>query len=134
MGKKISFIPPEVMGLLTNAHWKGNVRELANCIERAVILSSGAELEVPDTELLTRGGGISVPATSTSTFREAESTAIIEALKATSGRVAGQRRSGRTARSEANDSAEQDEAAQHLSRRLLCLQGSACRADLPVGR
>ncbi len=89
MGKKISFVPPEVMGLLTNAHWKGNVRELANFIERAVILSSGAELEVPDTELLTRGGGTTVPAASTSTFREAESTAIIDALKAASGRVAG---------------------------------------------
>src|SRR5208283_4343385 len=39
MGKKIRFILPNVMEFLTNAPWKGNVRELANVIERAVILT-----------------------------------------------------------------------------------------------
>ena len=33
---------------LTNCPWKGNVRELANFIERAVILTRGEELEVSD--------------------------------------------------------------------------------------
>ncbi len=39
------------MEALTNNAWKGNVRELANFIERAVILSRGEELEVPMDEL-----------------------------------------------------------------------------------
>ena len=39
------------MEMLTNCPWKGNVRELANFIERAVILTRGEELEVPIAEL-----------------------------------------------------------------------------------
>ena len=39
------------MEMLTNCPWKGNIRELANFIERAVILTRGEELEVPITEL-----------------------------------------------------------------------------------
>jgi len=39
MRKQIRSIPEQVMEILTNCPWKGNVRELANLIERAVILS-----------------------------------------------------------------------------------------------
>ena len=39
------------MKVLSNSPWKGNIRELANFIERAVILSHGEELEVPIAEL-----------------------------------------------------------------------------------
>ena len=35
------------MDVLTNYPWKGNIRELANFIERAVIVTRGEELEVP---------------------------------------------------------------------------------------
>ena len=35
------------MEMLTNYPWNGNVRELANFIERAVIVTRGEELEVP---------------------------------------------------------------------------------------
>ena len=35
------------MEVLTNHSWRGNVRELAKFIERAVILTRGEELEVP---------------------------------------------------------------------------------------
>jgi len=41
------------MEALCNYHWPGNVRELENFLERSVILSSGAELESPLTELNT---------------------------------------------------------------------------------
>ena len=39
------------MELLTNNLWRGNVRELANFIERAVVLSLGEELKIPTGEL-----------------------------------------------------------------------------------
>src|SRR5271169_5389616 len=39
MRKNIRSIPRQAMDVLTNYPWKGNVRELANFIERAVILS-----------------------------------------------------------------------------------------------
>ncbi len=87
MRKQINFIPQRVMEIVTNCPWKGNVRELANFIERAVILSRGEELEVPMTELLVSNSlTVSAPAC---TFHEAEREVIIEALRAASGRVAG---------------------------------------------
>jgi formate hydrogenlyase transcriptional activator len=51
MRKQITSIPRRVVEILTNAPWKGNVRELENFIERAVILTHGDELEMPVTEL-----------------------------------------------------------------------------------
>ena len=47
MRRQIKSIPKRAMELLTNCPWKGNIRELANFIERAVILTRGEELEVP---------------------------------------------------------------------------------------
>ena len=87
MGKQIDSVPRQVMEILTNCSWKGNVRELANFIERAVILSRGEELEVPMAEVLVSYSHTdSAPAC---TFREAEREVIIEALRAASGRIAG---------------------------------------------
>jgi transcriptional regulator with AAA-type ATPase domain len=67
---------------------EGNVRELANFVERAVILRRGEELEVPVAELRSSSEMTFVPA-STSSFRQAECSVIIKALKAASGRIAG---------------------------------------------
>ncbi|HTU47620.1 MAG TPA: sigma 54-interacting transcriptional regulator [Bryobacteraceae bacterium] len=50
-GKHIDTIPSEVMSALTRYHWPGNIRELQNVIERAVILSRGPGLQVPIEEL-----------------------------------------------------------------------------------
>jgi len=87
MRKEISSIPKRTMEILTNYTWKGNVRELAHFIERAVILSRGEELEVPLAELLVSYSP-SDPAPASS-FQEAERKVIVEALRATSGRIAG---------------------------------------------
>ena len=76
------------MEILTSCPWKGNVRELANFIERAVILTRGEELEVPVTELHSSSEMVFVAA-STSSFRQAECSVIVEALRAASGRIAG---------------------------------------------
>lgn len=40
-GKKITAITPAAMNMLCAYHWPSNVRELENCIERAVIISAG---------------------------------------------------------------------------------------------
>jgi formate hydrogenlyase transcriptional activator len=88
MRKQINSIPRHAMEILTNCPWKGNVRELANFIERAVILTRGEELEVPVTELHSSSEMVFVAA-STSSFRQAECSVIVEALRAASGRIAG---------------------------------------------
>jgi formate hydrogenlyase transcriptional activator len=47
MKKGIEAIPTETMDALTRYDWPGNIRELQNLIERAVILSKGPTLNVP---------------------------------------------------------------------------------------
>jgi formate hydrogenlyase transcriptional activator len=88
MRRQIKFIRKQTMEMLTNCPWKGNIRELANFIERAVILTRGDELEVPVNELAT-WSETNVPIGKASTFRQAESSVIIGALRAASGRIAG---------------------------------------------
>jgi formate hydrogenlyase transcriptional activator len=51
MQKKIDAISPAVMKGLTACEWPGNIRELENFIERAVILTRGKSLEAPLGEL-----------------------------------------------------------------------------------
>jgi formate hydrogenlyase transcriptional activator len=86
MGKQINSIPNHAMELFIRHAWRGNIRELANFIERAVILTRGDELEVPALEFASYSD---MCITTPSTFRQAESNAIIAALKEASGRVAG---------------------------------------------
>jgi formate hydrogenlyase transcriptional activator len=54
MKRPIDTIPAQAMTALSEYHWPGNVRELENFIERAVILSRGAELEIPLAEFKQR--------------------------------------------------------------------------------
>jgi formate hydrogenlyase transcriptional activator len=51
MQKKIESVPSVAMKALTAWEWPGNIRELENFIERAVILTRGNALEAPLTEL-----------------------------------------------------------------------------------
>ena len=48
LGKTIEMIPVSVMDLLQQYHWPGNIRELENVLERAVINSSGPKLRLVD--------------------------------------------------------------------------------------
>jgi formate hydrogenlyase transcriptional activator len=87
MRKSIKTIPDPAMDALTNWPWQSKFsRVLQNFIERAVILSQGEELNVPLEELKTHKQA--VPPSPTS-FEEAERTAIIDALKACSGKLSG---------------------------------------------
>jgi len=47
MKKNVESIPSDTMDALKRYDWPGNIRELQNLIERAVILSTGSTLEVP---------------------------------------------------------------------------------------
>jgi formate hydrogenlyase transcriptional activator len=51
LNKKAKLIPPETMDGFIRYQWPGNIRELQNVIERAVILSDGPILKVPLSEL-----------------------------------------------------------------------------------
>ena len=91
MRKRITSISKQTMEALTNNPWRGNVRELANFIERAVILSRGEELKLPMGELLVSySRSVAAPAsTFQANFQEAERRVIIDALSASSGRISG---------------------------------------------
>jgi formate hydrogenlyase transcriptional activator len=85
MNKRITTIPTETMQALTRYHWPGNIRELQNFIERAVIVSPGPALQAPVRELK-RGGAA---ATSAVTLAAAERDAIVRALRDADGKVGG---------------------------------------------
>jgi formate hydrogenlyase transcriptional activator len=57
MGRRIETIPSAVMEALVRYPWPGNIRELQNVIERAVILSPGSSLQVPLGDLNKDEGG-----------------------------------------------------------------------------
>jgi len=99
MNKTIEAISSETMQALCQYHWPGNIRELQNVIERAVILSSGPTLKVPVTELQPRTPAVPArndeSAGSTrrtpvrSILAEVDRNQIIRALKETDGRIGG---------------------------------------------
>ena len=87
MHKNIESIPVETMNRLVQYGWPGNIRELQNVIERAVILSSGPELQVPLSDL--KPGGGPEGAQSCKTLEEAERKHIISVLNDTNWVVGG---------------------------------------------
>jgi len=101
LNKTVEYVPAEVMEALTNYAWPGNIRELENLIERAVLLSPGKELRVPLAEL--KPGSViadpaspfsafntsSVSSAPLSTLEEAERQHILRALRQTEWRIAG---------------------------------------------
>ena len=48
MGKRVSGAMSETMRLLMAAHWKGNVRQLDNAVERAVMMCDGTQIDPKD--------------------------------------------------------------------------------------
>jgi formate hydrogenlyase transcriptional activator len=90
MRKRIETIPTDTMAALSRYDWPGNIRELENLIERAVILSRGSKLDVPLVELKqrikTRPAEVQPGLT---TLEEAEREHIRHALEQAHGRVGG---------------------------------------------
>jgi len=86
MKKPIERIPVEAMVALTGYSWPGNIRELENLIERAVILTRGRALEIPYAELR-QAANFGAPETSvimdqakTGTLKDVEREHILRAL------------------------------------------------------
>ena len=96
MNKRVTTIPSGDMQTLVRYPWPGNIRELQNLIERAVILSSGSALAIPVRELekaataaSTAGIPGSMDVTDVTTLESAEREAILRALRHSGGRVSG---------------------------------------------
>ena len=87
MNRTVETIPAETLELLVRYPWPGNIRELENLIERAVIVSPGPVLRVPVSELKPP----SEPAADHLTLRAAERDHILRALEATNWVLAGPR-------------------------------------------
>src|SRR5215470_13539164 len=88
MNRVIDTIPSETMSALVRYPWPGNIRELQNLIERAVILSTGPVLRVPLQDLPNRPVMGSCR-TKPQTMEEAERAHILAALKETKWVIAG---------------------------------------------
>jgi formate hydrogenlyase transcriptional activator len=87
MNKEISHIPEGTMEFLRQQDWPGNIRELQNFVERAVIMSSGPNLEIPFGELKRMVKGYTP--TPTLTLAEAEREHIIDAVSRSGGVIGG---------------------------------------------
>jgi formate hydrogenlyase transcriptional activator len=93
MNKTIDTIFSETMTMLMRYHWPGNIRELQNVVERAVILSTGPVLNVPTNELHLRADEPPVSNHDAGnlqlTLDGAERQGILTALEKTNWKVAG---------------------------------------------
>jgi formate hydrogenlyase transcriptional activator len=99
MKKTIETIPSAAMDVLSRYHWPGNIRELQNVIERAVIISAGPALSIDVSDLKfpttshSEGRAITASPQSNSALRDVledtERQQIIKALKQSNWVVAG---------------------------------------------
>ena len=80
MGKPIRHIPLETLAAFSSYSWPGNIRELQNLIERAVIRSDDGILPNP---LPAEENKQVTPPPAQGTFSDSTRTAILQALKAT---------------------------------------------------
>jgi formate hydrogenlyase transcriptional activator len=92
MEKQIDSIPAAALKKLTAWHWPGNIRELENLVERAVILTRGNALQFPMDGLKSSGSRRAEPARSSYSERDE----IVRILNEANGQVGG--RNGAAAR------------------------------------
>jgi len=85
--KSIDHIPDEVNEVLACHDWPGNIRELQNVIERAVIMTKGPVLELQMAELMAQSAG----STAIRTLADAERAHIVATLQETNWVVGGRR-------------------------------------------
>ena len=88
MGREIKNIPTKVIDSLTLYDWPGNIRELENMVERALILSSGDTLEYGD--WIPKAKNLSVTQASLLKMEDVEKEHIISVLNQTNWKVSGE--------------------------------------------
>ena len=85
MGKQVDSIPPETMAAFQWYSWPGNIRELQNLVERAVILSRDGVLPNPlhkrQTELMNPGVHRARTFQSSMTLEDSDRALIVETLE-----------------------------------------------------
>jgi PAS domain S-box-containing protein len=91
-GKRIETCSRKALGALTAYNWPGNIRELQNVIERAVLLSPGPELELGD---WFRQPADSPEASAAASLEAVERAHILKVLDLTGWRVSGERGAAR---------------------------------------
>jgi formate hydrogenlyase transcriptional activator len=100
-GKRIDRVDRESLNTLTRYAWPGNIRELANVVERAVILSDGGVLRIHagifGDDLPVSAGG-TAPCETVNPILAQERQLIEQALADSNGRVAGPRGAARRLR------------------------------------
>ncbi len=84
MNRHLEVIPDETINSLCRYSWPGNIRELENFLERAVILSQGTVLDAPLDELAQFLDTAAEPIT----LKDAERAHIMRTLRATNGVIA----------------------------------------------
>ena len=88
MNKQIDTISADTMKALCQYQWPGNIRELQNVIERAVVMTQGSELRVALSELKKRSVA-NADSSCSGTLEEAERAHILATLKQTDWVIAG---------------------------------------------
>ena len=73
--------------VLEGSHWSGNIRELQNCIEKAVILSDGTELTAKDIQLEQSKQGTSTSGTLRAVNEAEEERLVREAMERSNGNI-----------------------------------------------
>jgi formate hydrogenlyase transcriptional activator len=89
MTKEIDTISAETMNALSNYSWPGNIRELQNVIERAVILTKGPVLKVSLADLKSKSHDTNGYANGATTLEEVERKHILSILEQTNWVFAG---------------------------------------------
>ncbi len=86
MGKPVDEIADESIAALQAYHWPGNIRELRNIIERAMILNHDSTLSIKLAHTVLRPVAVTAMAGS---LDEAERTIILQALEQCNWRIRG---------------------------------------------
>ncbi len=88
--RAVSGISDEALACLTQYHWPGNIRELENALERAVVIGSSDKIladDLPETILESAKTGTSAPAKYHEAVRNLKKQLILSALDQAAGNV-----------------------------------------------
>ncbi|MCC6320623.1 MAG: sigma 54-interacting transcriptional regulator [Phycisphaerales bacterium] len=85
LGKKVNHVEPGTLDRLVRYAWPGNIRELRNILERAMILCDDGTLRIDEADLHSAGSTAATPLT----LADAEKAHIQSVLRQTDGAVGG---------------------------------------------